>query len=218
LRGELLCLCRRFSLCLGGRRGGCRLDQALDFLHGPRANALQAQDFILILAHLQYYVADARVAILLQGISNVLGQAAVEDRLLECCCRDRFAQLLEPLVFHFPFRLAFCRDAFLDHVDELDHAIVFFGRQRAVFGFLCQHDLDALDGGGLVFSNLRVRRISLEAVHYVCRSFRQTLDINAPAGQLSRQAGVLPIATDGQAELILGDDHRSGLTTTRFFV
>ena len=37
------------------------------------------------------------------------------------------------------------------------------------------------------------------------------LDVDAPAGQLGGQAGILSVAADGQAELVLLHDHGGGL-------
>ena len=46
--------------------------------------------------------------------------------------------------------------------------------------------------------------------------FGQRLDIDAPAGQLGSQAGILPIAADGQAELIFPDHHGGGAVAFHF--
>ncbi len=83
-------------------------------------------------------------------------------------------------------------------------------------GFLAQEQ--ALGDGEQValFAEFVGGALGDEGIEPFERGLALALDVNAPAGELGGEAGVLPLLADGEAQLLVGHDHHGGLDLALF--
>ncbi len=180
-------------------------------MHGLGAKSLQFEDFIGIGAHLHHHIAHGIVTSLAQQGADAHGNFQFLDWHFEGLGRDAAACGFFLQFFGAGFFVPlFCNVSF-DAADEVLQALVFLRLQDAVFALLCQNFLDGGDFVAFQVCEGNVFRVVLQAEENIADGFGQALDVNAPASQLGCQAGVLSVAADGQAQLVFGDDDRSGL-------
>ena len=100
----------------------------------------------------------------------------------------------------------------LDTINKLAENLVFFRGNRAAFSLLSQHGINTRQRIAFLLAHKSIFGVVAQLLEGICSRLDQALDINAPTGQLGRQARILPIPANRQAELIFHHNHRGGLS------
>ncbi len=138
---------------------------------------------------------------------DAAGQVEHVERLLPGGFGHALAQLGPLLAHDLVLLRSLGHDAPLDVGHHPVERLVVLGGDGPA-GLLLVQDVGHLGQQQAVLGDARVNGRVIQAVERFRRRLGQILDVDAPAGQLGRQTGVLTLAADGQRKLVVGhNDH-----------